>query len=79
MAPKTSYLASGGKDGQAMIWNLVEGKFLSSCDAETPVNVVLFAPKKYWLILGTDKGIKVWDLPSKEFIDTITVTPLDPN
>jgi hypothetical protein len=28
MAPKTSYLASGGKDGLAIIWNLVEGKYL---------------------------------------------------
>jgi guanine nucleotide-binding protein subunit beta-2-like 1 protein len=79
MAPKTSYLASGGKDGQAMIWNLLDGKFLSSCDAECNINVVLFAPKKYWLILGTDKGIKVWDLPSKNFIDNIVATPLDPN
>jgi len=62
-----------------MIWNLVEGKFLSSCDAESAVNVVLFAPKKYWLILGTDKGIKVWDLPSKNFIDNIVATPMEGN
>jgi len=79
MAPKTSYLASGGKDGQAMIWNLVEGKFLGHTDVGSSINCVLFAPKKYWLVLGTDKGIKVWDLPSKEFIVDLTATPLDPN
>lgn len=28
MAPKTSYLASGGKDGLAILWNLVDGKCL---------------------------------------------------
>jgi len=62
MAPKTSYLASGGKDGLAMIWNLVEGKFLGQTSVGCPINCVLFAPKKYWLVLGTDQGIKVWDL-----------------
>jgi len=79
MAPKTSYLASGGKDGLAMIWNLVEGKFLGQTDAGASINAVLFAPKKYWLVLGTDKGIKVWDLPTKEFIVELTATSLDPN
>lgn len=79
MAPNTSYLASGGKDGLAMIWNLVEGKFLGSTDVDSSINCVLFAPKKYWLVIGTDKGIKVWDLPTKEYIVEITATPLDPN
>lgn len=79
MAPKTSYLASGGKDGQAMIWNLVEGKFLGATDVGCPINCVLFAPKKYWLVLGTEKGIKVWDLPTKEFIVDLKAEPLDPN
>jgi len=79
MAPKTSYLASGGKDGLAMIWNLVEGKFLGQTSVGCPINCVLFAPKKYWLVLGTDQGIKVWDLPSKEFIVDLKATPLDPN
>ena len=79
MAPKTSYLASGGKDGQAMIWNLVEGKFLGQTDVGCVINAVLFAPKKYWLVLGTEKGIKVWDLPSKSFIVDLEASPLDPN
>jgi guanine nucleotide-binding protein subunit beta-2-like 1 protein len=79
MAPKTSYLASGGKDGQAMIWNLVDGKFLGATDVGCNINCVLFAPKKYWLVIGTDKGIKVWDLPTKEFIVDLTAEPLDAN
>jgi len=29
-------------------------------------------------VLGTEKGIKVWDLPSKEFIVDIKAEPLDP-
>lgn len=77
MAPKTSYLASGGKDGLALIWNLVDGKFLGQTEAESPINVVLFAPKKYWLVLGTETGIKVWDLPAKEFVADIKATAID--
>lgn len=79
MAPKTSFLASGGKDGLAIIWNLVEGKFLGQTEVDCPINVVLFAPKNYWLVLGTDHGIKVWDLPSKEFIFEIKASPIDAN
>jgi guanine nucleotide-binding protein subunit beta-2-like 1 protein len=78
MAPKTSYLASGGKDGLAIIWNLVEGKFLGQTEVDGAINCVLFAPKKYWLVLGTETGIKVWDLPSKEFVVDIKATPIDP-
>jgi len=79
IAPKTSYLASGGKDGLAIIWNLVEGKFLGQTEVDCAINCVQFAPRKYWLVLGTEKGIKVWDLPSKEFIQDIVATPLDTN
>jgi len=77
MAPNASYLASGGKDGIAIIWNLVEGKFLGQKEVDCPINCVLFAPKNYWLVLGTDHGIKVWDLPSKEFVVDIKATPID--
>jgi len=77
MAPKTSYLASGGKDGLAIIWNLVEGKFLGQTEVDCAINCVLFAPKKYWLVLGTEKGIKVWDLPTKEFIVDLTASPIE--
>lgn len=78
MAPKTSYLASGGKDGLAIIWNLVEGKYLGQTEVDSAINVVLFAPKKYWLVLGTETGIRVWDLPTKEFIVDLKATPIDP-
>jgi len=28
--------------------------------------------------LGTETGIKVWDLPTKEFVVDLKATPLDP-
>ncbi len=79
MAPKTSYLASGGKDGVAMVWNLVEGKFLGKIECDgAPVNAVSFAPKKYWLVMGTDHGIRVWDLPGKKVVTDLKADPINP-
>ncbi len=78
MAPKTYYLASGGKDGLAMVWNLVEGKFLGKIECESPINIVLFAPKKYWLVMGTDKGIRVWDLQGKKVVIDLVASPINP-
>lgn len=69
LAPNTNFIASGGRDGKVNVWNLVEGRHLEEIDAESPVNVVLFASKVYWLVVGTEEGIKVYDLPHKKFID----------
>ena len=63
----------------AIIWNLVEGRFLNQMQVDCPINCVLFAQTKLWLIIGTEKGIKVWDLPSKQIIVDIAATPLDAN
>merc|ERR1712226_1776153 len=50
----------------------------SDCDA--PVNCVLFSQKLYWLIIGTEAGIKVLDLPPHKFVqDDITCTSMKPN
>jgi len=69
LAPNTNLIASGGRDGKVNIWNLIEGRHLDEIDAESPVNVVLFAIKVYWLVIGTENGIKVYDLPNRRFID----------
>jgi len=78
MPPKSSYLASAGKDGVVIMWDLVSGNRLAEADVEVPINVVLFAPQKYWVVLGTEHGIKVWDIQSRLFIADIKATPLDP-
>jgi guanine nucleotide-binding protein subunit beta-2-like 1 protein len=79
LAPNTNFIASGGRDGKVNIWNLVEGRHLEEIDAESPVNVVLFASKLYWLVIGTEHGIKVYDLPNKKFIDRYVASSLDGN
>jgi guanine nucleotide-binding protein subunit beta-2-like 1 protein len=75
LAPNTNFIASGGRDGKVNVWNLVSGAHLEEIDAESPVNVVLFASKVYWLVIGTENGIRVYDLPKKKFIDHYEAPP----
>lgn len=77
LASNTNFIASGGRDGKVNIWNLVEGRHLEEIDAESPVNCVLFASKLFWLVIGTENGIKIYDLPNKAFIDRYQASGLD--
>jgi len=79
MVHGSSYLASGSRDGTIMVWDLVKGKWLTQSDCESPVNCVLFSQKLYWLIIGTEEGIKVLDLPSQKFLQDIKETSMKPN
>jgi guanine nucleotide-binding protein subunit beta-2-like 1 protein len=72
VSPDGSLCASGGKDGTAMLWDLNEGKPLYSLDAGAVINCLTFSPNKYWLCLGTDKGIKIYDLESKTVVADLT-------
>merc|ERR1712072_1460396 len=77
LAQNTMFVASGGRDGKVNIWNLVEGRHLDEVDAESPVNILLFASKVYWLVIGTEDGIKVYDLPHRKFVDNYVASDLD--
>lgn len=85
-APKSSFLASGGADGKAVVWNLDDGQVMEHHQADAPINCVQFAPKKYWLAIGTDKGIRIWYLPKadksekgkKEVVCDLKATPVLP-
>lgn len=77
LAYNTNFIASGGKDGKVHIWNLIDGRHLEEIDVESPVNVVMFAPKLFWLMIGTEEGFRVYDLPHKQFIDSYTANELD--
>ena len=76
----SAYLASGSRDGMIMVWDIVNGKWFTQSDCDAPVNCVLFSQKLYWLIIGTENGIKVLDLPPHKFVqDDITCTSMKPN
>jgi guanine nucleotide-binding protein subunit beta-2-like 1 protein len=74
VSPDGSLCASGGRDGTAMLWDLNEGKHLYSLEAGDTINTLCFSPNRYWLCAGTDKGITIWDLESKNVIADLTQT-----
>jgi len=65
VSPDGSLCASGGKDGTAMLWDLNEGRHLSSLDAGDIIHALVFSPIRYWLCAATASLIKIWDLESK--------------
>ena len=71
VSPDGSLCASGGQDGNVMLWDLQEGKHLYSLLAGEKIHSICFSPNRYWLCASTDTEILVWDLESKEIIDKI--------
>lgn len=71
VSPDGSLCASGGKDGTAMLWDLNEGRHLSSLEAGDIIHALVFSPRKYWLCAATASAIKIWDLESKVVLATL--------
>jgi len=69
ISPDGSLCASGGKDGVAMLWDLNEGKHLSSLEAGDVIHALCFSPIRYWLCAATASTILIWDLESKVIVD----------
>jgi guanine nucleotide-binding protein subunit beta-2-like 1 protein len=65
VSPDGSLCASGGKDGTAMLWDLNEGRQLSSLEAGDIINCLVFSPTRYWLCAATAGVVKIWDLENK--------------
>jgi guanine nucleotide-binding protein subunit beta-2-like 1 protein len=68
VSPDGSLCASGGKDGTAMLWDLNEGKHLSSLEGGDIIHSLVFSPNRYWLCAATTAGIRIWDLESKSVV-----------
>jgi len=73
VSPDGSLCASGGKDGQAMLWDLNEGKHLYTLDAGEPINSLVFSPNRYWLCAAAGPTVKIWDLEGKTVVDTLKI------
>jgi len=77
VSPDGSLCASGGKDGTAMLWDLNEGRRLSSLESGDIINALVFSPVRYWLCAATASAIKIWDLESKSCVDELVISETD--
>jgi len=71
VSPDGSLCASGGKDGVAMLWDLLEGRRLYVLEAGDIIHSLVFSPNRYWLVAATSTAIKIWDLETKGMVDEI--------
>jgi guanine nucleotide-binding protein subunit beta-2-like 1 protein len=76
VSPDGSLCASGGKDGQAMLWDLNEGKHLYTLGAGEIIESLTFSPNRYWLCAAAGSAIKIWDLESKALVDELVAAPV---
>lgn len=71
ISPDGSLCATGGLDGWAMLWDVVDGKHLYSLEAGSPISSLCFSPCNYWLCAATENGIKIWDLEKKRILSDV--------
>jgi len=71
VSPDGSLCASGGKDGNAMLWDLNEAKHLYTLGGGESINALVFSPNRYWLCAASGPSIKIWDLENKVVVDEL--------
>ncbi|KAF6119902.1 hypothetical protein HJG60_010285 [Phyllostomus discolor] len=71
VSPYGSLSASGGKDGQALLWDLSKGKHLYTLDGGDVRSTLCFSPNYYRLCAAADPSTEIWDLEDKLIADEL--------
>ncbi|KAH0448827.1 hypothetical protein IEQ34_022627 [Dendrobium chrysotoxum] len=71
VSPDGSVCASGGRDDEALLWDINGWKKMYSLNTETVVHAVCFCPNRYWLCAATQHGVLIWDLDNRAIVQDI--------
>eukprot|EP01015_Nassula_variabilis_P026035 TRINITY_DN5156_c0_g1_i2.p1 TRINITY_DN5156_c0_g1~~TRINITY_DN5156_c0_g1_i2.p1 ORF type:complete len:355 (-),score=77.74 TRINITY_DN5156_c0_g1_i2:222-1286(-) len=65
ISPFGNYIATGGKDSTLKIWNFNDLEAPNNqYETGATINAICFNPKMQWIAIGTENGVKIWDLYS---------------
>lgn len=78
VSPDGSLCASGGKDGDAMLWDLNENKHLYTLETGAEIHALTFSPNRYWLVAASGSTIKIWDLETKKIHEELRPEVVNP-
>ncbi|MBW4657096.1 MAG: caspase family protein [Drouetiella hepatica Uher 2000/2452] len=76
-SPNGAFLAAGGHDGTAKIWNAKSGRLLRTLTGhQGQVNAIAFSPDSRTLAsAGEDNAVKLWDIVKSQMIRSLASRP----
>lgn len=78
--PDGSLMAVGTKEGKVTIYDMStneKDKQINNFEVGCQINALTFSPVKFWIVIATDNGIKVWDIESGTFKLEILVSNME--